>query len=71
MTNAAIGIKFVGQGTAMASAEVAGVVAQSNWNNASGTTSSYSVGIVKPDRRKLGCDGNVDHEWDLETAHHG
>jgi PQQ enzyme repeat len=37
---AAIGIKFVGQGSAMASTEVAGVVAQSNWNNATGTSST-------------------------------
>ncbi|MDB6009760.1 MAG: hypothetical protein JWL65_2010 [Gammaproteobacteria bacterium] len=40
---ASIGIKFVGQGSAMASTEVAGVVAQSNWNNAAGTSSTASL----------------------------
>src|SRR5262249_24742371 len=41
VTNAGvIGIKFVGQATPMGSAEVAGVVAQANWNNASGTSSN-------------------------------
>ena len=46
VTNAAIGIKFVGQGTAMASSEVAGVVAQSNWNNASGTMSVTPLALL-------------------------
>ena len=40
---AAIGIKFVGQGSAMASTEVAGVVAQSNWNNATGASSTVPL----------------------------
>ena len=43
---AAIGIKFVGQGTAMGSTEVAGVVAQSNWNDASGTTSTTPLALI-------------------------
>ena len=42
----AIGIKFVGQGTAMGSTEVAGVVAQSNWNDASGTKSATPLALV-------------------------
>src|SRR5439155_58047 len=40
---AAIGIKFVGQGSSMASTEVAGVVAQSNWNNAAGASSTVAL----------------------------
>jgi hypothetical protein len=43
---AAIGIKFVGQGTAMGSTEVAGVVAQANWNNAAGTSSTAPLVLV-------------------------
>jgi hypothetical protein len=41
-----VGIKFVGQGTPMASSEVAGVVAQSNWNNASGTSSTSGLALL-------------------------
>ena len=41
-----IGLKFVGQGTAMSSAEVAGVVAQANWNNASGMASTSSLPLL-------------------------
>jgi hypothetical protein len=43
---AAIGIKFVGSGTAMGSAEVAGVVAQSNWNDAAGPSSTTPLALV-------------------------
>src|ERR1019366_9213143 len=43
---AAIGIKFVGEGTAMGSTEVAGVVAQSNWNDASGTSSTTPLVLL-------------------------
>jgi len=43
---AAIGIKFVGQGSAMGSTEVAGVVAQSNWNNATGISRSAPLALV-------------------------
>jgi hypothetical protein len=43
---AAIGVKFVGEGTAMASTEVAGVVAQSNWNDASGLSSAAPMVLV-------------------------
>jgi hypothetical protein len=42
----AIGIKFVGQGTAMGSTEVAGISAQSNWNNASGMSSAAPLVLV-------------------------
>jgi hypothetical protein len=47
VTNVApIGIQFVGQGTAMASTEVAGVVAQSNWNPATGTASTTPLALL-------------------------
>ena len=46
VTGEAIGIHFVGQGTAMASTEVAGVVAQSNWNNANGATSATALALL-------------------------
>jgi hypothetical protein len=47
VTNAAsIGIKFVGQGTAMGSSESAGVVPQSNWNNAGGTSSTTALALL-------------------------
>ncbi|HWW81592.1 MAG TPA: hypothetical protein VNY82_18475, partial [Steroidobacteraceae bacterium] len=45
-TAAATGIKFVGQGSAMASAEAAGVVAQSNWNNAAGASSTSPLVLL-------------------------
>jgi uncharacterized membrane protein len=45
-TAAPVGIKFVGQGTAMGSTEVAGIVAQANWNNATGMTSAAPLVLV-------------------------
>ena len=41
-----VGIKFVGQGNPMGSTEVAGVVAKSNWNNASGMTNTTGQPLV-------------------------
>jgi hypothetical protein len=41
-----ISIDFVGQDVTMAATEVAGVVAKSNWNNASGASSSASLALV-------------------------
>ena len=41
-----ISIDFVGSGTAMGSSEVAGVVAKSNWNDATGASSSSPLGLV-------------------------
>jgi hypothetical protein len=46
LLTATIGIKFVGQGTAMGSTEVAGVVAQSNWNDAPGMSSTAPLVLV-------------------------
>jgi hypothetical protein len=43
---AAIGIKFVGQGSAMGSTETAGIVAQSNWNNATEANSAAPLALV-------------------------
>ena len=41
-----ISIDFVGQGTVMGSAEVAGVVQKANWNNASGLTNTTGQALV-------------------------
>jgi Immunoglobulin domain/Abnormal spindle-like microcephaly-assoc'd, ASPM-SPD-2-Hydin len=41
-----ISIQFVGTGTAMASSEVAGAVAESNWNPAKGASSSSPLGLA-------------------------
>ena len=51
---ASIGIQFVGQGTAMASTELAGVVAQSNWNNATGTTSTTPLALLDQNGNSTG-----------------
>jgi len=45
-TAAVVSIDFVGQGTVMGSTEVAGVVAKSNWNNASGMTNTTGQALV-------------------------
>jgi hypothetical protein len=42
----AISIDFVGSGTAMASTELAGVVAKSHWNNANAASSSSPLALV-------------------------
>jgi hypothetical protein len=42
----AIGIDFVGTATAMGAGETAGVVAQANWNSASGATRSTALALV-------------------------
>ncbi|HEY2547600.1 MAG TPA: hypothetical protein VGI46_16130, partial [Candidatus Acidoferrum sp.] len=41
-----ISINFVGSGTAMAATETAGVVAESNWNQEQGASSSTALGLV-------------------------
>jgi hypothetical protein len=41
-----ISIDFVGTGTAMGTSDVAGVVAKSNWNNASGISSASAQALV-------------------------
>ncbi|MCU1241144.1 MAG: hypothetical protein JWO71_1870 [Candidatus Acidoferrum typicum] len=43
---AAIGINFAGGNTNMAASETAGVVAQNNWNNANGASSSSLLALV-------------------------
>src|SRR5260221_14230767 len=44
--NGVISIDFVGRGTAMGSAEVAGVVAKPNWNDANGLTNTTGQALV-------------------------
>ena len=43
---AGISISFVGNGTAMGAAELAGVVVESNWNNASGSVRSSPLALL-------------------------
>jgi hypothetical protein len=45
VTARAVSIKFVGTGTAMGVSESAGVVAKTNWNNATNNVSSAPVGL--------------------------
>src|SRR5208337_3203190 len=54
MNAASIGIKFVGQGTAMGSTEVAGVVAQSNWNDAAGMKSASALALLDQNGNSTG-----------------
>jgi len=42
----AIGIDFVGEDVAMATTEVAGVIPEPNWNNASGVSSSSPLSLI-------------------------
>jgi len=42
----AVSIKLVGTGTAMGASESAGVVAETNWNNATGNTSTNPLSLV-------------------------
>ncbi len=42
----AISVNFVGTGTAMAASEVAGLVAEDNWNQANGANSSSAMSLV-------------------------
>src|SRR5262245_32386105 len=44
-TSAAISINFVGSGSSMGAAEIAGVVAKANWNNATGATRSTPMAL--------------------------
>src|ERR1017187_8526298 len=67
---AAIGIKFVGEGTAMGSTEVAGVVAQSNWNDASGTSSTTPLVLLDQngDSTSATVTWNTNGIWELPIA---
>ena len=62
-----ISIDFVGQGTAMGSAEVAGVVAKSNWNNANGLTNTTGQGLVDESGTATGAQvtWNTNGIWNL------
>jgi hypothetical protein len=62
-----ISIKFVGTGTAMGSAETAGVVAKSQWNNAAGASSASALSLVDETGSATGATvtWNSDDPWNL------
>jgi hypothetical protein len=65
-----ISIDFVGQGTAMGSAEVAGVVGKSNWNNSSGLTNTTGQALVDETGTPTGTTvkWNTNGIWNLRIA---
>ena len=62
-----ISIDFVGQGTVMGAAEVAGVVQKSNWNNASGLTNTTGQVLVDETGTATGATvtWNTNGTWNL------
>jgi hypothetical protein len=69
-TTAAIGIQFVGQGTPMGGSEVAGAVAQSNWNPASGTSSGAPLVLMDQTGASSGATvtWNTNGLWELPIS---
>jgi len=67
--NGVISIDFVGR-TAMGSAEVAGVVAKPNWNNASGLTNTTGQALVDESGTATGATAtwNTNGTWNLPIA---
>jgi hypothetical protein len=65
-----ISIDFVGQGTAMGSAEVAGVVAKPNWNNANGLTNTTGQTLVDESGTATGATviWNTNGIWNLSVT---
>ena len=65
-----ISIDFVGQGTAMGSTEVAGVVAKANWNNASGQSNATPQGLVDESGTATGATAvwNTNGIWNLSIT---
>jgi hypothetical protein len=65
-----ISIDFVGQGTAMGSTEVAGVVAKSNWNNANGLTNTTGQALVDEFGTATGAtvSWNTNNLWNLPIS---
>jgi len=65
-----ISIDFVGQGTAMGSAEVAGVVAKANWNNANGLTNTTGQALVDESGTATGAKviWNTNGIWNLSIT---
>jgi hypothetical protein len=59
-----ISVDFVGLGVPMGSSEVAGVVAESNWNNASGASSSSPLALVDD----TGTPTNVSVSWTADDV---
>jgi phosphopentomutase len=66
----AVGIKLVGAGTAMGASESAGVVAKTNWNNATGTTSGSPLSLVDETGAANGASATwaSDVSWNLPIA---
>jgi hypothetical protein len=65
-----ISIKFVGNGTPMASTESAGVVAETNWNQASGNISASSLALVDASGNGTGASitWTADNVWNTPIA---
>jgi hypothetical protein len=65
-----ISIDFVGQGTAMGSTEVAGVVVKPNWNNASGLTNTTGQTLLDESGTATGAKvvWNTNGMWDLPVT---
>jgi hypothetical protein len=68
-TGKIISIDFVGTG--MGASEVAGVVAKSNWNNASGASSSAAMGLVDETGTATTGDGELEVGQRVVAADHG
>lgn len=62
-----ISVNFVGTATAMAATEVAGVVAKSNWNQATGASNSTGLALVDETGSATGAKAtwNSDNTWKL------
>ncbi|HVW86967.1 MAG TPA: DUF1349 domain-containing protein [Bryobacteraceae bacterium] len=63
----AISIKFVGSGTPMGTAETAGVVAKSQWNNATGASSAAALNLLDENGAATGASvtWSSDNTWNL------
>lgn len=60
-----ISVRFVGNGVSMAATEVAGVVAKSNWNNASGNVMNSPTALVD----ETGNASGVSIVWQADNLH--
>ncbi len=67
----AISVDFVGEDVAMAPTEVAGVVPEPNWNDASGVSSSSPLTLMDDTGSCDNSDCDVEFERHLGNAHHG
>ena len=66
----AIGINFVGKGTAMGSSETAGVVAKAHWNSATGAASTQALALVDENGTATGASvtWTSDNTWSTTIA---